>query len=112
MQQLCAQQGVPFLVLIIPGLVDMSRSIANMKDYPYVKEHEMMHEQMHARGIEYLDLLPAFADEKTAVLAAHPFERHYSRYGNEIIAKTVLKRVEAEIIALQKHLQGLSRVQD
>jgi len=104
MRKLCAQQGVPFLVLILPGLVDMPRSIASMKDYPYVKEHEMMHEQMRARGIAYLDLLPAFADEKTTVLAAHPFDRHYSRYGNEIVAQAAFKRVEAEIIALQKRL--------
>jgi hypothetical protein len=102
MRQLCAQQGIPFLVLILPGVVDMPQSIASMKDYPYVKEHEMMHAQMGARGIEYLDLLPAFDDEKTAVLWAHPFDRHYSRHGNEIVAKAAFKRIEAEIIALQK----------
>jgi len=104
MRELCAQHGVPFLVLILPALVDMPWSIASMKDYPYVKEHEMLHEQMRARGIAYLDLLPAFADEKTTLLAAHPFDHHYSRYGNEIVAKAALKRVEAEIIALQKRL--------
>jgi len=104
MQKLCAQQGVPFLVLILPGLIDMPQSLAGMKDYPYGKEHEMMHEQMRARGLAYLDLLPNFADEKITVLAANPFDRHYSRYGNEIVAKAALKRVEAEIVALQKRL--------
>jgi hypothetical protein len=102
MKRLTDQEGVPFLVLILPGLVDMPRSIENMRDYPYLAEHTMMHEQMQTRGIRYVDLLSAFANEETAGLEAHPFDPHYSRHGNALVAEAAVKPIETEILAIQK----------
>lgn len=102
MRDLCAKQGVSFSVIILPGLLDMPPTIPNMDEYPFKKEHATMHERMTALGIEYIDLLPDFAGQGTKELEAHPFDRHYSVKGNEIIARALQKHLEPKIKALEK----------
>jgi hypothetical protein len=63
-----------------------------------------MHTQMRARGIEFVDLLPEFAEEIVPNLIAHPFDRHFSRHGNATIALALRKHLDARIEALRAEI--------
>jgi hypothetical protein len=61
---------------------------------------------MRACGVEFIDLLPDFAGQPTRPLEAHPFDRHYSAFGNELIARAVLKHLEPKVAALEQRIGG------
>jgi hypothetical protein len=104
MKELCAAKGVAFQVIVLPDLLDMPPAIRRMSDYPFRNEHELMHTQMRARGIDFVDLLPEFTDEMVPDLIAHPFDRHFSRHGNAIIARGIRNHLEARIDALRAEI--------
>ena len=94
---MCRAQDVPFVVAILPALVDTSPSLRNMDDYPFGAEHTLMHEQMTKLGLDWIDLLPDFAGEDSVKLEAHPFDRHFNERGNAIIARALKKYLEPKI---------------
>jgi lysophospholipase L1-like esterase len=106
MATLCQAQDVPFVVAILPALVDTSPSLKSMDDYPFGAEHTMMHEQMTKLGLDWIDLLPDFAGEDTVKLEAHPFDRHYNERGNGIIARSLKKYLEPKIEVLRARKRG------
>ena len=101
MATMCRAQDVPFVVAILPALVDTSPSLRNMDDYPFGAEHTLMHEQMTKLGLDWIDLLPDFAGEDSVKLEAHPFDRHYNERGNAIIARALKKYLEPKIAILR-----------
>lgn len=104
MKELCDQERVAFFVFIIPSMIELPGSVQSMNDYPYYEEHEIMHEHMTDLGIAFVDLLPEFAGLRTRQLRAHKFDPHYSAYGNEIIARALLKELEPEIAKTEQRL--------
>lgn len=99
MKRLCEEKGVPFLVLLIPDLLDVPPDVRSMSDYPFLKEHRMIVDELRQRGVECLDLLPALGRRSPSSLEAHRFNRHFNAEGNAILADAALARVSREVAA-------------
>jgi hypothetical protein len=102
MREMCAQKNASLLVAIIPDQIDIPPNILKMDDYPFQKEHERIREATRVRSIDCVDLFPDFAGQDMRQLAAHPFDRHYSPLGNEIIARALLKHLEPRLAKIEK----------
>jgi lysophospholipase L1-like esterase len=102
MAQLCQRNGVPFVVAILPAIIETSPSLPAMADYPFLEEHDLVQRRMTALGIDFVDLLPAFAGENPRTLVAHPFDRHFSAPGNALIARALKKYLEPKVVLLRE----------
>jgi len=74
-----AAGGAEFLVVLLPLLVDFG-------DYPFEELHTDTIDALQARGVDAVDLLPAFAPEDAADLWVHRVDMHPNARGHEIIA--------------------------
>jgi lysophospholipase L1-like esterase len=102
MAQLCQRNGVPFVVAILPAILETSPSLPAIADHPFLEEHDLVHRRMTALGIDFVDMLPAFAGENPRTLVAHPFDRHFSAHGNALIARALKKYLEPKVALLRE----------
>ena len=104
MAQLCQRNGVPLVVAILPGLIETTPSMPEMADYPHLEKHDLMDRRMTALGIDFVDLLPAFAGENPRKLIAHPLDRHFSAHGNALVARALKKYLEPKVALLRERV--------
>ena len=68
-----------------------------MKDYAYTEQHQMIMENMKARGIEVIDLADAFGERNPNDLVAHVLDRHYSAEGSRLIAEAMARHLRERL---------------
>ena len=75
--------GADLTVVLFPLLVRLDG------DYPFEALHERIAEACAARGIEHLDLLPAFRGERASELWVHPTDQHPNPRGHALAAEAI-----------------------
>ncbi len=92
---LCKQRAISLLVLLIPDELQVnsqlqSRVISALgrtaADFDFVRPNRFLVEQLRAKGIESLDLLPAFAERSIDTPLYKPNDSHWNISGNKLAA--------------------------
>lgn len=99
MKRYCDQRQVAFLVMILPDLLDVPATTRTMREYSYLREHEMILREFHAREVLCFDALPRFVDHRPRELAAHPFDRHFNREGHRLLADALTAQLGSMVPA-------------
>ncbi|MCP4204936.1 MAG: SGNH/GDSL hydrolase family protein [bacterium] len=80
LSSVCDRNGIDLKVVILPEL-------HQLVDYPFAAEHELLHTFLDQQGIEYLDLVPFFANESNPRrFWVAPDDAHPNTLGHERIA--------------------------
>ena len=80
-------RGAELLVALWPLLVDLDQ------DYPFEEVHRAVGDAMRARGVPFVDTLPAFRGQDAASLWVHPSDRHPNARAHGLFAEAVSPRV-------------------
>lgn len=82
-QEICKAMGVHLLVAVYPMLEGLDGS------YPWARVHEMVLNTCLKKGIDTIDLLPAFRGRHDRDLWVHPTDQHPSPAGHAIAARAL-----------------------
>ena len=93
MDERCKHAGVDFVVVILPGFLDVVPSITSMSDYPFTEQHALIIKELESAGIRVFDLVADFGDRNPNELIAHPRDRHFNAEGCSIVAAAIEKRL-------------------
>jgi hypothetical protein len=86
--------GSEFLVVILPGLVDSPGNLADMNEYPFMAEHELMDTELARRGIACFDSTPRFKGHDPRRLVVNRFDRHFNENGNRLVAEALWEKLK------------------
>lgn len=84
MRDLCAERGIPVLVVVFPNL-----AAPTWEDYRYGDLHDQIVAAARERGFQGLDLLPAFSTVPVADLAVGGDDYHPNAVGHGIAAREI-----------------------
>lgn len=87
MHQLQAQAGKRFLVVIFPLFVDTDGN------YPFAGIHQQLADGLRQRGIEFLDLLPAYRNYRCRDLWVHDVDRHPNELAHRVAAEAIVQHL-------------------
>lgn len=82
--------GAGFLVVLLPLLVEF-------EDYPLEELHSATTASIAERGVDVIDLLPAFAGEDASALWVHPVDMHPNARGHAILAEALAEPVRERL---------------
>ena len=67
--------------------------------YAFDETHQIIGEALKARGVQFLDTLPAFRGQEAETLWVHPSDRHPNDAAHDIFARALLPTLRAAVSA-------------
>lgn len=74
--------GAGYVIVLFPWLIELH-------DYPLIDVHERVGHLINGLGVEYLDLLPAFAGRNAALYRNSDVDEHPNARGHETAARAI-----------------------
>jgi hypothetical protein len=97
MNQIAKSMGSRFLVVIFPIFYQ------NNANYPFAEAHRYLMEQLAKRGVNALDLQPAYSHFKSEALWVHPVDQHPNDFAQEIAAEQIERWIRANSTLLSSN---------
>ncbi len=97
MKEACEAQGIPFLVVVLPDQLRQPRSVRDYSDYTFADVHELILEELGARGVECFDFAPTLAGRDPHELEVHRTDPHFNHEGNRLVAEFIKRIVEERL---------------
>jgi len=80
---LCATADAELTVVLFPLINDLDGG------YPFADEHAQVAAACAERGLDFLDLLPAYRGQRASELWVHPTDQHPNHLGHAIAAEAI-----------------------